>query len=245
MTEFLAQLASRLIAYFALSGGAFLVFWVVFKQPLRRRRIQLKQRSKPRNWIHDIKWSIVSQTVFVGFAIGTQSVEDISLVHLPNTTLGAISGVVLVLFLDDTWFYWTHRALHTPKLYKRFHRIHHNSADPSPFTTFAFHPFEAFTITASGLVIGLLLGVPTISWVLVGIASGLNNVSAHLGYEWAPKFWHKLPIIGWKTPPTHHNLHHEKVRGNYALYFTFWDRWMGTEFTDYRERFAAISARPA
>jgi sterol desaturase/sphingolipid hydroxylase (fatty acid hydroxylase superfamily) len=38
-------------------------------------------------------------------------------------------------------------------------------------------------------------------------------------------------------------MHHQQFHGNYALYFTFWDKWMGTEFEDYEERHAAIFER--
>jgi sterol desaturase/sphingolipid hydroxylase (fatty acid hydroxylase superfamily) len=243
MNEFLPMFVSRIAQYLVVAGLAFLIFWIIAKRPLARRRIQLKQRSKPKNWWHDIGWSVLSQAVFVGFAIAVSPLTTFSLVRIPNTAAGVVLSLVVVLFLDDTWFYWTHRALHTPKLYKRLHRIHHNSADPSPFTSFAFHPVEAFTITAGGLFISLLLGAPTATISLFGIVSALNNISAHLGYEWAPRIWHKIPVLGWKTPSTHHNLHHEKVRGNYALYFVFWDRWMGTEFGDYSQRFESIARR--
>ncbi|MBB3167458.1 sterol desaturase family protein [Simiduia aestuariiviva] len=39
------------------------------------------------------------------------------------------------------------------------------------------------------------------------------------------------------TTPTHYDLHHQKFNGNYGLYFTWWDRWMGTEFPGYKADF--------
>ncbi|GAB4400901.1 MAG: ferredoxin--NADP reductase [Microscillaceae bacterium] len=71
----------------------------------------------------------------------------------------------------------------------------------------------------------------------------LNNVLAHLGYEVYPQGWVKLPLLQFKTASTHHNMHHQLFNGNYALYFTWWDKWMGTEFKDYETRHEQIFER--
>jgi len=38
-------------------------------------------------------------------------------------------------------------------------------------------------------------------------------------------------------------LHHEKFNGNYGLYFTFWDKWMKTEFEEYNQQFGEVFKR--
>ena len=43
--------------------------------------------------------------------------------------------------------------------------------------------------------------------------------------------------------PTNHIMHHEKMRGNYGLYFSFWDRVMGTNHADYEARFREVTSR--
>ncbi len=67
------------------------------------------------------------------------------------------------------------------------------------------------------------------------------NAVGHLGYEIYPKGFTKNKIWKWKTTSTHHNMHHEKFRGNYGVYFTFWDRWFKTEFKDYHQVFENIA----
>jgi sterol desaturase/sphingolipid hydroxylase (fatty acid hydroxylase superfamily) len=49
---------------------------------------------------------------------------------------------------------------------------------------------------------------------------------------------HIIDVPKLKTTSTHHNMHHQLFNGNYALYFTWWDKWMGTEFKDYEKRHA-------
>jgi ring-1,2-phenylacetyl-CoA epoxidase subunit PaaE len=133
--------------------------------------------------------------------------------------------------------------MHHPRLYKFFHRVHHESTDPSPLTAFAFHPSEAVVEQLMHVVLPFLLPLNFGVIIAWQIFSMLNNVLAHLGYEVYPKGWVKLPLLQYKTASTHHNMHHQLFNGNYALYFTWWDKWMGTGFKDYKARHEQIFER--
>jgi ring-1,2-phenylacetyl-CoA epoxidase subunit PaaE len=141
------------------------------------------------------------------------------------------------------FFYWSHRAMHLPRFYKFFHKVHHESTDPSPLTAFAFHPSEAVVEYFVAFVLPFLLPLNFGIIIAWQIFSMLNNVLGHLGYEIYPKGWVKFPILKFKTASTHHNMHHQLFNGNYALYFTWWDKWMGTEFKDYETRHEQIFKR--
>jgi predicted ferric reductase len=133
--------------------------------------------------------------------------------------------------------------MHHPKLYNFFHRVHHESTDPSPLTSGSFHPSEAVVENALQFILPFIMPLHfsvILAWQLFDI---LNNVLAHLGYELYPKGWVKTPILKYKTVSTHHNMHHQLFNGNYALYFTWWDKWMGTEFKDYESRHEQIFER--
>jgi Delta7-sterol 5-desaturase len=42
----------------------------------------------------------------------------------------------------------------------------------------------------------------------------------------------------------HHDLHHNgSFNHNYGLYFTWWDKWMGTEHPKYYAKFAEVTNR--
>ena len=58
-----------------------------------------------------------------------------------------------MILLHDTYFYWAHRAMHHPKIYRHVHLVHHLSQNPSPWAAFAFHPFEA--VIEAGIVVSL------------------------------------------------------------------------------------------
>lgn len=70
----------------------------------------------------------------------------------------------------------------------------------------------------------------------------VRNAIGHSGYEIFPRGWASQRWLGLITPVTHHELHHEKGGGNFGLYFTWWDRIMGTEHAEYHARFAQVTA---
>ena len=72
----------------------------------------------------------------------------------------------------------------------------------------------------------------------------VRNVLGHSGFEIFPRGTARHPVGRFITTHTHHDLHHSKVTGNYSLYFTWWDRWMGTLRDDYADTFDAVTTRP-
>jgi sterol desaturase/sphingolipid hydroxylase (fatty acid hydroxylase superfamily) len=72
----------------------------------------------------------------------------------------------------------------------------------------------------------------------------LRNAIGHCGYEVFPaRRADGRPLFDWLTTVTHHDLHHARAGTNFGLYFTFWDRMMGTEDQDYHGRFADAVGR--
>jgi sterol desaturase/sphingolipid hydroxylase (fatty acid hydroxylase superfamily) len=153
-----------------------------------------------------------------------------------------ISYALAILF-HDTWFYWLHRFLHIPGIYKHVHNVHHLSVNPSPWTSFSFHFFEAI---GEGLVIiplAFIIPLHLYTLIVFGFSIFAINVYGHLGYEIAPKWFRQSFLFELINTSVHHNLHHSKFNGNYGLYFRIWDRLMGTENKDYVVEFDKIQER--
>lgn len=54
-----------------------------------------------------------------------------------------IFNVTVYGFIFDSWFYWTHRALHESQyLWDKIHTTHHGFKNPSAFCQDAVHPLE-------------------------------------------------------------------------------------------------------
>ena len=69
------------------------------------------------------------------------------------------------------------------------------------------------------------------------------NVAGHTGYEFYPRWFLDTWFGKIINTPTNHAMHHEKMRGNYGLYFNVWDRLMGTNHADYERRFREVTSR--
>ena len=110
--------------------------------------------------------------------------------------------------------------------------------NPSPFTAYSFDLGEA-AINALFVPLWMII-VPT-QWPVVGLFmlhQIVRNTIGHSGYELFPATRDGRPLLPWLTTVTHHDLHHAQAGWNYGLYFTHWDRWMGTENPQYMARFA-------
>lgn len=70
----------------------------------------------------------------------------------------AVTFIGLIVF-NDTWFYWWHRLLHHPKIFKRVHAVHHRSVDVNPFSSYSFHALEGFLLGAWTIPVFLLVPV--------------------------------------------------------------------------------------
>jgi sterol desaturase/sphingolipid hydroxylase (fatty acid hydroxylase superfamily) len=157
----------------------------------------------------------------------------------------AIAGFVIVLLIvHDAWFYWTHRLIHRPALFKKWHRTHHRSITPTPFTAYAFDWREAVVQTGMPVIWQLTVPTPGFAFfVFLGIMI-VRNAWGHCGTELHPHGFADHWLWGQFTTTTHHDLHHSGgFDSNYGLYFTWWDRICGTEHPRYREIFREVTNR--
>ncbi len=183
---------------------------------------------------------------------------------LPQETLGWIRfilEVIVILFITDTNFYWVHRLIHeNPRWYRKFHIDHHVARYPDVWVTLYQHPLEQLLTTTLPNAMIFFLPVSTWSFLVAMLIKHFSDIAGHSGHEFTGKMASLSSLNGpihWLDPRrrwiarlvtgiTHHDLHHQKVKGNYALYFTFWDRWGQTLIpaTDDVFRDASRGTRP-
>jgi len=135
--------------------------------------------------------------------------------------------------------------MHHPRLFRYFHLVHHQSTNPSPWAAYAFHPLEAIIEVGIFAVFIFTIPVHTTHIILFFLLSILYNVYGHLGWELYPKGFNTSFVGRWINTSVSHNQHHKYFKGNYGLYFLFWDRWMKTlraEYDDAFEKATTVSA---
>jgi Delta7-sterol 5-desaturase len=240
---------------FMFDGGRYVVatllmsvfLWFVHRSSFRVRIIQ-NRRATPADYRREILASFSSVVVYAlvatpslwlrsnGYAVGQYQGS--------GSAIEIAAYVIVLLIVHDAYFYWTHRALHTRRLYK-WHRLHHRTITPTPFAAYAFEWREAI-VQALMPTIWICL-VPTPFWamfIFLGIMI-LRNVWGHSGAELHHAGFADHWFWGLFTTATHHDLHHSGNFGcNFGLYFTWWDRICGTEHPRYREIYREITSRP-
>ncbi len=236
------------LRYLVGAGGVFLLTWVIFAGILSNRRIREPLPADIRNqqMLREIRNSGITIFVFV-FAYSFTEYTLFQLwgtsvfkIYADVSTYGwgyLIFSVLLWTIGLDTYFYWTHRVMHHKKFYSFFHRTHHRSHNPTPFTAYSFAPPEAVLIYLFVPLFFALVPMHEVAFVAAMLVQIIRNALAHCGYEVFPRVWARHRILGIFATVTHHDMHHEKSNGNYGFYFTVWDRLMGTEHPNYLERF--------
>jgi sterol desaturase/sphingolipid hydroxylase (fatty acid hydroxylase superfamily) len=138
-------------------------------------------------------------------------------------------SVLVYLALHDTWFYWTHRWMHWPRLFRIAHAVHHASRPPTAWAAMSFHPWEALTgaVVIPVLVLAVPIHVAALGAVLAIMT--LMGVTNHMGWELFPRKLVEGRAGGWLITASHHQRHHQQYGCNYGLYFRFWDRLCGTD----------------
>jgi sterol desaturase/sphingolipid hydroxylase (fatty acid hydroxylase superfamily) len=139
------------------------------------------------------------------------------------------ASVAVYLLIHDAWFYWTHRWMHRPSIYKRMHAVHHASRNPTAWTAMSFHPWES--VTGAILIPALVMLVPIHPGALLSVLAVMTimGVTNHMGWELFPQWIVRGRLGDWVITASHHQRHHEKYLCNFGLYFRFWDRLCGTD----------------
>lgn len=235
------------LRYFILAGIPFFLFYFLLPGRFKHFKIQQRLASK-KDFLREIWYSMQSTLVFTGITIILlfTPVRQYTMIysHIHDFPLWYIGvSLVLSLVIHDTYFYWMHRLLHHKLLFKRAHLVHHQSINPSPWTSYSFHVLEAVVEGGVLVVISSVMPMHPLTILLFTVSGFIINVYGHLGYELMPRKFRHSWLFEVVNTSVHHNLHHKKFRGNYGLYFRVWDRVMGTEHPDYVKEYDQLQER--
>ncbi|HEY8616178.1 sterol desaturase family protein [Phenylobacterium sp.] len=242
------ELEPTLTRYAVFTVGVWLLLWVLLSPWLKARKIRAE--SPPaRQMATELFFSLRSMAIFATVGVLMAFMYRAGAYPLTHVADGwgpawfAMSLVAGIVGLD-AWFYWSHRVMHHPRWFRRFHRRHHRSHNPSPFTAYSFDVGEALVLIGFVVVWPMVFPMPSRAMQWVMLYQIVTNTLLHSGYELMPARRDGRPMLDFIVTTTHHDLHHAQAGWNYAAWFTWWDRWMGTEHPEYRARFARVAWRP-
>ena len=113
--------------------------------------------------------------------------------------------------IHEVHFLAIHWLIHMPFLYKWVHSVHHNSVNPSPWSSLSMHPVEGFLYHAVAFWHLLIPSNPVLAMFQLHVA-GFGEVNGHIGFD-------KLELTPDRTLESHayaHYLHHKYLEVNYG-----------------------------
>jgi sterol desaturase/sphingolipid hydroxylase (fatty acid hydroxylase superfamily) len=127
----------------------------------------------------------------------------------------------LLLVGSDAFTYWKHWFLHRPFMFP-FHKFHHAFHDPSSFSSFSFHPVDAF-FTFSPIYLAMInqIQLSAQMYVFYIVFFVMLNLYMHCGYS-----VRVLDLVLSKaliSSSVSHNAHHEKSHCNFGEVSWLWD----------------------
>nr|HRC87600.1 sterol desaturase family protein [Thermoanaerobaculia bacterium] len=150
--------------------------------------------------------------------------------------LGALA--LLVPVIHETHFFLLHRAIHWGPLYTYVHSVHHNSVNPSPWSSLSMHPVEHLGYLGVALWHLIIPSNPILALYQLHYA-GFGAIPGHIGFD-------KMEVTGDTTLDSHgyiHYLHHKYFEVNYGDGLIPFDKWMGTFHDGSKEGEALMQAR--
>ena len=234
------------VRYFLFTGVAFAIFYVLFKNRFLKLKIQ-KLFPKQKDYRREIGYSFFTMFIFSLYAVLVfkSPLRNYTFIYNnlhEHSIFYFFLSIPLALIIHDTYFYWTHRLMHHPKLFKYFHLVHHKSTNPSPWASYSFHPLEA--LVEGGIIVVVVFIVPMHPFAigLFLILMLTYNVYGHLGFEIFPRWILRTRLGRWFNTSTNHNMHHKYCNDNYGLYFRFWDEVMHTTHPKYKDTLNRIKS---
>lgn len=181
-------------------------------------------------------WTLVEVGMLWSFANGY---HVFGWLDLQDNIVWLIVLTLLVPAIHEIHFFCIHRLIHTPFLYKHIHSVHHNSINPSPWSSLSMHPIEH--IMYFGEVLWHLV-IPSNPIVMMFNmhAVGYGALNGHIGFE-------KLELTKDTTVDSHayaHYLHHKYFEVNYgADGLVPLDKWFGLWHDGSKEADEQMKAR--
>jgi len=233
--------------YLLFAGIAWLLGYVLFRGWWHNRKI-IQEMPTGADMRREATWSALTVVIYGLVGSSTLALKKLGWTQIYTNVddfgWGWFWGsIIVVIFVHDAYFYWTHRLIHHPRLFRFFHGVHHESHNPSPWAAYCFSPGEAVIQAGIFPLVALTMPIHPGAFGIFMLWQITFNIAGHTGYEFHAKWLMDSWLGKFLNTPTNHIQHHDSFKGNFGLYFNFWDRWMGTNHPDYEKRFREVTSR--
>ena len=230
----LSSLLSSIGRYLSWSSLLYWLFYVRNRNGWAHLKLQRLWPDR-RQIENEIRWSLRSCVVFSVMTVIVYycAIRGWTSIYLNVSDHGwgyLIGSIFIMLALHDAYFYFTHLLSHRISwIFRKFHRIHHQSGNPTVFADIMFHPVDAVVHSGFAPLFLFFLPVHPLAFGLFLFLVTVVNALGHIGYEVFPPRMAETPVLKWISRATLHNIHHSHIHYNFGLYFRFWDFIFRTE----------------
>ena len=195
------------------------------------------------NQVHDnMFWSLASGvTIWTAYEVlyfwcaANGFAPVVTLAEMP---VWSIVWFVLIPLWASFHFYWIHRLLHWPPIYKRVHFLHHRNVNVGPWSGISMHPLE-HVVFFSSLLIHFVVPSDPVHVLFHFYNLALNPAASHAGFEKLFVGERKRMALG----DFFHQLHHRYFECNYGTAEVPWDVVFGSFHNGTREATRRIRER--
>ncbi len=172
-------------------------------------------------------WSIASGvTIWSGYEVlmmWSMANGYVPMLSLPEDYLLFGLIVFLIPIWETVYFFFVHRLLHWPPLYRAVHQLHHRNTNVAPWAGMSMHPVEHLIFLGSVLIHFVIPANPLLIIFHLQYYV-LSAITTHTGYHGLSVGKRMIMRLG----TFHHQLHHRYFECNYGGLEVPLDKWTGT-----------------
>lgn len=209
-------------------------YWLITKRG-QGKRSKFDRRDQARNGIytfgnqvHDnMFWTIASGvtlwTAFQVLVFWAMANSYAPVLFFADNPVWFVLWFALIPMWSSFHFYWIHRALHWPPLYRLAHSLHHRNVNVGPWSGISMHPVEHLLFYTNFLIHFIVPSHP-LHVLFHGYIQSVHPAFSHSGFEELVVDDKPRARIG----VFFHQLHHRYFECNYGTVEMPWDRWFGS-----------------
>ncbi|AXI53798.1 desaturase [Sulfitobacter sp. JL08] len=216
-------MAGGLHGYFYIRKGQGKALKFDHREPARGNRLWNFSNQVHDNMFWSLGSGVLQLTLFQAAMMWLMTNGYVPTITLASNPILFAAGLVLLPIWSAFHFYWVHRLLHAPALYKRVHALHHRNVNVGPWSGLSMHPVEHL-LYFSSLMIHCVFPSHPIHLYFHVIYLGPGAAMTHTGYEDLLVKDKRRLALG----TFYHQLHHRYYECNYGNQEMPWDRWFGT-----------------
>ena len=223
----------NLVLMTAVAGGLHLWFYSFTRQGKRLRydARPLMKNGKQFTWGGQVRdnmfWTLASGvtvwTAYEALLFWAMANGWAPVLTWDRNPVWFVALFALIPVWESFYFYWIHRLLHVPFLYRHVHALHHRNVNVGPWSGLSMHPVEHVIFLGSVLVHFVVAAHPV--HVLYHLQYyALTAATTHTGFEGLVVKDRNRLALG----TFHHQMHHRYFECNYGSLEMPWDKFFGS-----------------